>query len=44
VLGEGIVTPCCKKPASYETLHRASELEGFSGTSWAMENRYGMEC
>jgi len=46
-LGEGLTTPHCKKPASYEVLHRASYLVGFFGTTWAMENGYeiwNMEC
>jgi hypothetical protein len=32
-LGEGPTTPHRKKPACYEMLHRASDLDGFFGTT-----------
>jgi hypothetical protein len=39
-LGKGLATPHRKKTACYEMLHRASDLDGFFGTTYTMENGY----
>jgi hypothetical protein len=38
-LGEGLTTPHHRKPASYK-MYRASDLDGFFRTAYAMENEY----
>jgi hypothetical protein len=46
-LGEGLTTPHCKKLGCYKMSHRAVELDGFFGMTWAVENEYeiwNMEC
>jgi hypothetical protein len=46
-LGEGLTTPHRKNPNSYQMLRRSSDLDRFSGTTYATENGYdilNMEC
>jgi hypothetical protein len=35
-LGEGLITPHSIKPACYEMKHRASDLDGFFGTTYSI--------
>jgi hypothetical protein len=46
-LGETLTTLHLKKKSYYEMLHKVSDMDGFFGTTWAMENGYevwNMEC
>jgi len=46
-LGKEVTTPCHRTPACYKILNRASDLDGFFGTTYGMGNGYeiwNMKC